>query len=429
MRGLDVERLVLTSVSGPSDLDLFREALAVRLLPEAGPASWWRDRIGFLKSAVAAPLRAALGAAPALASATAVFDPAASREQMRAYRSFFVHRHFDRDVDFVGRGQRRSSAGQRTAWLRWYLLGVAAALLALLDFGKTRYTWWAGVFTDVQTYLRVAGELERVYCFGLYDRRPYVLGAFLKRHTAIEVYLVYQNIPLYRNCRHLHYEVPVVLTSRVNLVEAEHYRALGQFHATEVIYASQEFALDVVDLEPSPPVCDIGYFSSGEWARKGGLYQSDDIEAIRAGAFFGNEYAHKAEEIAEVLADYARSHDRTLRIYPHPLERRLRREHGIEWPYAHLVDGTVVTVDESGENSRRRIYEPLVAVSLQSSFIWERLDLGLDASIIFEWEDAERNPFSREAIGPYAENLFRNSDELVAKLDEALLKGGDSAEA
>ena len=77
-------------------------------------------------------------------------------------------------------------------------------------------------------------------------------------------------------------------------------------------------------------------------------------------------------------------------------------------------------MDESGENSRLRIYEPKAAVSLQSSFIWERLDLGLDASFIYEWDDAEKNPFLREALGAYAASLFRSPGELADKLDVAL---------
>ena len=234
--------------------------------------------------------------------------------------------------------------------------------------------------------------------------------------------LVYQNIPLYRNCRHLHFHVPVVLTSKVNLAEAEYFGRLGLFNPSEIVYKSQEFALDVADLKPAAPVFDIGFFSSGEWARKGGLYQSDDVEAIRAGAFADNEYARMAEEHrrrarARTFANGV-SRCASTRIH---WRRRLRAEHGIEPPYARLVDGRAVTLDESGENSRRKIYEPRVAVSLQSSFIWERLDLGLDASFIYEWSDAERNPFSRPALGPYARNLFRDLDELRSELDEALL--------
>jgi hypothetical protein len=373
-----------------------------------------------VRSAAVSPLRAAFGAAPPLASSTVGYDPAAGREAMRGYRRHFVKRHFDRDVDFVGRGQIRSAHKARGPWLRWYVFGLLVALLSLLDFSSRRYLWWAGIFADIQAFARVRRASERAYLFGLYDRRPYAMGAFLKRHTDLDVYLVYQNIPLYRNCRHLHFDVPVVLTSRVNLVEVEYYRGLGQFHATEVIYASQEFGLDMAGLEPSPPRYGIGFFSSGEWARKGGLYQSDDIDAIRQGAFLGNEYANKAEEIVDALAEYARSHGRILRIYPHPLERRLKSEHGIEPPYARLSDGETVSIDESGESSRTKIYEPAVAVSLQSSFIWERLDLGLDSSFIFEWGDAERNPFAREALGAYARNLFRDMGELAEELDAAL---------
>ncbi len=420
MRGFDAERWILSRLGGAGDLELFREALAVRLLPDAGPPSWWRDRLRFLRSALVTPARTHLAAAPLLASPHVAFDPAAGREKMRAYRSFFVERYFGERLDFVGRGELRSSDGRGGPWVRWYLFGVIAALLALLDFTDRRYLWWSHVLADIQAYVRILNRVQTVYCFGLYDRRPYVLAAFLERHTQVRVVLVYQNIPLYRNCRHLHLHVPVVLTSKVNLAEAEYFGRRGTFNPSEIIYKSQEFVLDLVELPPAEPVYDIGFFSSGEWARKGGLYQSDDAAAIAAGAFVDNEYARMADEILAELADYSREHDLTLRIYPHPLERRLRTEDGIDPPYARLVDGRFVTLDENGESSRRKIYEPRVAVSLQSSFIWERLDLGLDASFIYEWSDVERNPFSRAALGPYSTSLFRDVEELRSMLDEAL---------
>ena len=419
-------------LGGPEDMELFRQALAVRLLPDPGPASWWRDRLGFLRSVLVTPVRIRFGAAQPLSSEDVAFDPSARREGMRARRSFFIWHYFGQRLDFVGRGQTRAPAGRGdgstrggVGWFRWYLVGVLAAVLSFLDFGERRYLWWSHVFADVQAFTRVLGGLRTVYCFGLFDRRPYVIAAFLARHTNIHVVLVYQNIPLYRNCRHLHLHVPVVLTSKVNLAEAEYFAKLGLFKASEITYKSQEFVLDLVDLVPSAPVFDIGYFSSGEWGRRDGLNQSEDVEAIRSGAFLDNEYAIMAEKILEDLVAYARERDLTLRIYPHPFERNLRTEHGIEPPYARLVDGRVVSVDESGLDSRRKIYEPKAAVSLQSSFIWERLDLGLDASFVYEWSDRERNPFLRAALGPYARQLFRDEAELRSKLDEVL--SGSSA--
>ncbi len=263
-------------------------------------------------------------------------------------------------------------------------------------------------------------ELERVYVFGLYHRRPYLLGTWLARHSDAEVSFVYQNIPLARNCRFLHLPVRVVLTSRVNLAEAAYFHAQGIFASDDLVYAGQEYAIDTAHLNPTAPSFDIGFYSSGEWARREGLYQPDDIEAVRRGAYVGNPYDRAGRELLDALVSYAQEHQRTLRIYLHPLERRLLNEHGIEPPFAPVVDGGLITMETAEGDSRRSMYACRVAVSLQSSFIWERLDLGLDDSFIFEFAEQEMNVFERAALGPYVRNVVTSAEELVSKVDESL---------
>jgi len=421
--GLDVERLVWRAISRGHDTGLMARSLALRVLPDPGPRSWLRDRARFLRTVTLSPLRRLRGAEP-LENRVAVYDPAAPSARFREYRRFFVRHHFGTGVDFVGRGcYRVPAAGRPGRSAGWYARGVLAGLGALLDWSPRRYAWLGGVFLDIQAYLRAAPGLERVYLFGLYDRRPYVMATFLHEHTDLEVYVVFQNIPLYRNCRYFHLPVPVVLTSKVNLAEVEHYRAEGHFKASEVLYRGQEYLLDTIDLEPGEPRYDIGFFSSGEWARRGGLYQCDDAEAIRRGDHLGNPYHVASEAAIEALAEYARERGRTLVIYPHPLERELMARHRIDPPWARLVDGGRVFLDGSGESSRSKVYECRVAVTLQSSSMWERLDLGLRDSFVYEFGDPEMDSFSRESLGEYAENLYRDTAELIAKVDAALSRG------
>ena len=137
------------------------------------------------------------------------------------------------------------------------------------------------------------------------------------------------------------------------------------------------------------------------------------------GQFASNVYAKKADELVRALADYAADRGHSLRIYPHPYERQLLRQ-GVELPYADLIDPPRVTIDTDGADSRQRIYEPRVAVSLQSSFIWERLDLGLDASFIFSFGDPELDAFNPESLGQYAKNVFSDVDGLRTLLDGSL---------
>jgi len=414
---VDVTRVVARALNGGDD-DLMYQALELRGSPARGPESWWRDRLGLLKRVVFAPLRQRFRhpAAP-MTGDVGAFDVTRG---LGDYRRAFARRHFAEEIDFVGAQSEVLPKTGRGPWLRWYLLGIGAALLAFFDASERRYFWLGGMLLEIQAIARALPGLRRVYCFAMFDRRPYLVATFLARRTHVEVVPVFQNIPLYRNCRFLHLELPVVLTSAVNLPEVDYFRSRGWFRATEIVYRSQEFGAEVARAEPS---VDIGFFSSGEWARADGLYQSRDVEAVRAGEFGDNPYARKAQWLVETLADYAREAGRSLRIYPHPYERRLWTEHGIEPPYAHLSDGERVTIDRSGEHSREKMFEPRAAVSLQSSFIWERLDLGLDASFIFEFQDREMNAYLRESLGRYAANVFADDAELRRHLDAAFGRG------
>jgi hypothetical protein len=425
--GVDLQAIVNRAVNGGDDqLELMTEALRVRVLPGAGPRSWWRDRLRFLVSATVTTLRQARREAPLLSSPVAACSPGNGDARAREVRSFFLRHHFGLESDCVGRGaQRRSRRRSSPAWWLWWARGVGWALLGLADWSERRYTWLGGALVDMQLFKRLEGELEQVFLFAFYDRRQYLLLTFLARHTHVTATAVYQNIPLARNCRHLHVEVPVVLTSKVNLSEVDYYRAHGSFRPLSVTYASQEYALDTHDLAPHAPLYDIGYYSSGEWARREGLYQArpGDLERVRRGDFADNPYARAADVQIAALVAYARKEHRTLRIYPHPLERALLRS-GMAPPYAELADGVTVSIDGGGEEtSRRTVYDARVAVSLQSSFIWERLDLGLDDSYLHEFPDPAMNAFERAALGRYARNVCPTSDDLIAKVDAALKAG------
>lgn len=413
----DVARIVTRALNRGDD-ELMEQAMRVRALPSPGPDGWWADRLGLLATTLITPLKMRFHHSRSLASDVVAYD-VSMLESQRDRRRFFVRHHFREEIDFVGRGEDRR-VRQPGSWMRWYAVGIGVALLAFADFSGRRYRWLGGLLLDVEAFARAASGIRRAYFFALYDRRPYLLATFLARHTDVEVVLVFQNIPLYRNCRYLHLDVPVVLTSKVNIPEVRYFQEQGIFRSSHTTYASGEYVADTIGLEPGEPICDIGYFSSGEWARREGLYQSSDVVAVSSGAFAENEYAIVADHIVSVLARYAHAHGRTLRIYPHPFERALMFEHGIEPPYARLANGGDVTVDWDGKHSRGKIYDARVAVSLQSSFIWERLDLGLSASFIYEFADPQRNAFLAESLGPYRANVFRDDEDLMCKVGAAL---------
>jgi hypothetical protein len=351
------------------------------------------------------------------------YEVAARSAKVRAAKTSFVRAHFDEDVDFLlthdlkGRGGlRRMTVRERRMARAWRRRARIAALATLLDPGR-RYRWWGHVFAAINTLAQAVDQYDVAYVSKPWDRRCYCIATFLQRHTRAEVRLVYQSMPLYGVQRRLHVPVTAVVTSRVNVPEAEYFRAAGDFLAARIVYRSGEFIDERAALVPRCPEYDLGFFASGDWAREDGLVWARDIDQVRAGAYCGNVYARLAQQVLEGLADYATSRQRTLRIYMHPYERRLLHEHGIEPPYRGLADGTLVTIDDRPGNSRDAHYEPDVAVALRSSSIWQRIDLGLERSFIYAFEDPGLGNVLPEALGEYQRNVFRSVPELVAKLD------------
>lgn len=425
-----LERRILRWLNdGDTDIDLFESALGPRELPDRGPSNWFMDRARFLYTAFITA--AGRNRANDLLGPAVYYDPAIRwDEKILEYRHAFIDHHFSETAEAIlgsksvlaGGARRKPSKAEARAARMWGRRARIAALLALLDFSSQRYYWWGGIFLDMQAFARVTDDVDHAYVFRLYDRRSYCIGTFLRRYVTDDVRFVYQGMPLWFNQRDLHVPVTVVVTSKVNVPEVEWFAERGHFKASSVCYRPQEFILDRFELTPTAPTYDIGFFASGDWARRGfGRYWSSDIEAIRRGDYRGTPFEKAAEQVLSTLADYAHKHGRTLRIYMHPYERMLLADHGIQPPYRAIEDGKLVTIDDQPGTSRDKVYEPAVAIAVRSSTIWERIDLDLDDSFIYTFGDDELDNFNPKSLGEYRRNVFGTMDELTEKLDEVLV--------
>jgi len=418
------QRIMCLLNAGGRDLDLFARALAPRDLPH-NERSWLKDRAYFLYIAFVRLGRSARVPASPTARAV-VYDPSARDGGVRAARARFIQEHFGRDADFVladllkgEGGPRRMTPRERRASRRWRWRARSCAVAALFDRSR-RYRWWGDVFNTVHSLAQALDQVDTAFVFLMFDRRSYAVATFLARHTAIKTHAVFQSMPLYGNQRFMHVTLTAVVTSRVNVPELHYFGKAGWFKASEVLYCSGEHLTERAELAPAPPIYDIGFFATGDWARIDGKYWAVDVEKARAGVYRGNVYEQYSERVLGWLADYARSRRRTLRLYMHPYERRLLHDHGIQPPYRGIADGELITIDDRPGHSRGSHFEPNVAVALRSGTIWERIDLGLLRSFMYDYDDPSLGNVLPEALGPYRNNLFGSREELYAKLDECL---------
>lgn len=410
--------------AGSEELELFARALEPRDLPH-NERSWLRDRAYFLYIAFVRLGRAAR-APGAPRTRAVVYDPSARDASVRAARGEFLQEHFNLEADCIvnnmveGGGARQVSPGELREARLWRFRARCCAVAALFDRSR-RYRWWGDVLATVHTLAQCRDQFDAAFVFLMFDRRSYAVATFLARHTAAKTHVVFQSMPLYGNQRYLHVPVTAVVTSKVNIPEVETFRKKGWFRGRETLYRSGEYLGERQRIAPAPPSYDIGFFATGDWARIDGKYWAVDIQGVRAGAYRGNVYERCSERVLGWLVDYARSRGRTLRIYMHPYERRLLSEHGIEPPYRGLADGGLVTIDDRPGHSRGSHYEADVAVALRSGTIWERIDLGLERSFMYAYDDPSLGNVLPEALGEYRRNLFGSRQELFEKLDACLL--------
>lgn len=409
-----------------------RKALAQSMslradIPPPKQTTWWRDRRDFLRkmTVVACALRAAQLRSEPLESPDVVITPPSFDETGRLEEFLFENYGVEHATVLNAGTLARPPIRRTGSALRWRCLGVALALLALLDFSSARYTYLADALLEIQIYARVANSTHRLFVFHLYSHIHYLLATYLVRHTDVQVIAIPFGCLLWSRMRLTHIPVSMGLTLDVQMEEARYLMGTEGFAPRDIrrvggfrVYNPRE---SDEAASPNEGHYDIGFVSSGDWARRAAddqAWASEEIESVRQRAHAENERARLSDELLRDVVGYARSRGLTVRIYPHPYERRLIRHHDVQPPWLKYLEPGVVTWDDSdARTSDESIREAKVAVSVLSSLILYRLEDGFDQSYIYDFHADGLQLLNREALGKYARNVFSSFDELKQSLD------------
>lgn len=206
-------------------------------------------------------------------------------------------------------------------------------------------------------------------------------------------------------------KVHLCLCSKYQEEEAGNYLRLGWIVCRDVRMTGFEEYYMYKDIKPQEPVFDIGVYSSGWWAREGGVYQSNDIEAIRQYRFMDNQIYSDFLDMLRVLHEIKIKYNLKIKVYPHPYERRLANEYGIECPYIpFLVDKDFAFDSDSQMNSINKIYECNIGISIASTIVGDRWNLGLNA--ISLTNDTVSSFLKPKYLGKYSKYIISSSNEL-----------------
>jgi len=425
----NVRNIIYKKICKNNDFNLFLKSIEARKKNWQRMAffGWFSDRIFFFLKNILKPLIQITRGFEFLKTEIIVYDPSSNVIEVRNYRKVFIQHYFKENVDFIGWKEKIKIIPNILLWptLKLYVYSVFISLFSFLDFSKRDYKWLGNVFPELLNILLIQKDIKKIYIFCIDDPVQYLYATYINNYTKIQIYLINANIPM-KEQRYCHLNVNAVLCSKVQLNEINYYINNGYNKTSKIIYCSNVFIADLLNVKHTAPKYHIGYFSSGEWARINGLFRvklsKREIKKVsEININNSNIYYIKSKEILSFLVRFAKIHNLRLKIYLHPYERVLLKRYKISPPYMNFVDNKNIFIDIEGKNSRNKIYEPFVAISIQSSFIWERLDLGLMRSYIYEFKDEKYNSFLPESLGNYKECLFKNTEELTRKIKKDLI--------
>ena len=293
------------------------------------------------------------------------------------------------------------------------------SMLSFFDFQKIRLDWIANSYDFFISIL--ISEPKNIYIFKYYHPSSYLLARMLEQY-AIERNLFGTKIFVgkgdgffYKCCRYDNTAMPIVIVpSEIHESELNSYIKRGWFRKKVIenwgpVDSNLAFLKDKVNSIEKFDY-DIGIYSSGEWARVDGLFRTDDIDGIKSMKYADNPLYKDFLNILDFLIEFSKSRSLKMKIYLHPYERNLIKEYNIYPPYLKLAEQEGIEFDYKEESSTKKIEEPFLGVSLQSSIIVERLMIGL----IGFMKPLNINPkfFPKE----YRIYFFENLRELEKKL-------------
>ena len=387
-----------------------------------GIFSWFKDRALLSARVFSAPLQILLSGTSRNSSTVLISDPGASSEVVRDYRDFYLMHNFKEKGLYVSRGclLPLNDSIPFVSFLSRYLLYCFVSLSSFFDFSRRPYRSLFRFFYDSLLLTLSAPGRQKVYVFQIVNLNYYLIAGFCRSHFPCEVLVCLSSTPI-GNWAFRYFDIPctILLNSHVQEEEVRYLQGLGEYKFAKALYTGSEQIKDTQSIPRQQPTIDIGFFSTGEWARDN-MFQTKDIEKVRSYSLADNFYHRLSLEILETLVTLCRENQWRLRIYLHPYERELLHTHHIQSPYAAYADGRLIDLDSVPGNSLSKIFEARVAVSLVSTIIWERLDLGLLDSFIYDFKDEFLNMFISESLGPYKRCSFSSVPELKDKVTSVL---------
>ncbi|MCK4822253.1 hypothetical protein KA005_41200, partial [bacterium] len=306
-------------------------------------------------------------------------------------------------------------------WLALILLGVKA-LFMKANIPMKPLLKFHVYLLQVRIY-----RPKEVFIFDYSQAEHYLLTVALPKWTKV-TYIPTNSRLLEYMCYGYFANLCIVLTSPPQLDELNYCINRGWIKLvnTKVERWSHLFLAHSIQFSRMA-VYDLGFFSSGEWARRKGWFRTYDIQEIREKIKDDNEYWKLAEDVLKFLVNYVRYHDLKLKIFLHPFEKDLVRQFGLYPPFADFVDGKNIFISDDYNTYSSNFFEAKVGVITISSILYDRLQFNMETYFYSPkqglWSGLKPSYYHKKCLPTFADYAFENLDELGKKLDRSFNVG------
>lgn len=302
-------------------------------------------------------------------------------------------------------------------WMRF----VGLAILSFFDFRKVSLNNLSIVVDLCLKCVLLDKSVQTFYMFYLSDPYYYLLAVFIDRKCSANSRVMLGCNHIYENKYMNFYRSEVHLMSRFQNEEYKYYNEKGLIHVKNVVYFDDR-ARPYIKTNAQSNLIDIGYLSSGTWARANGRVRLNSAEEILENCKVKNKIWDVESFYFYKLCEYAKKNGLKLKLYPHPYERIIYKKYGLKTPLIECVDNVNIFIDEDEDkDSHSKFSEYNVGVSTLSTAIWQRDTYGFPNNFIYDYNLIISHPlYEKEAVGKYKEQFFSNSSELFNLLDSVL---------
>ena len=279
-------------------------------------------------------------------------------------------------------------------------------LLSLFDKQKQR---WPMIFNELFEYICLAWllknkKIKELHYFCIYEKDANIVAWLLMRQN-IYVNKIPSEVPLY-------FFNKVIVASELSFCFAYQQEEFIEYQQTMFVDKTNLWAPEQILKAPQRflsknkinPQYDIGFFSSGNWLRS----KLGDID-------LGYNDKENEELVLKALITYVKNNNLKLRLFIHPLEKKLINKAVTQAYYYEFLQNTNVSIADYKIPSIDGFDEINIGVSLYSTLMFERIYLGFKTIIA---------PFGYDQF-PIKQSSLKNIcvthiNELFDKLDSNL---------